>query len=288
MNDIIHTGAAQVGPNQTSYIIPNRPMQGEPYIGDPLQGTPWITPLQPWEQQGIGYPPPGTIIIPTPAIPDQDYIAKVMEDMARRAAAAQKDAAMLGDSGYERIEAELYQTPPENVDCLLEFFQPVADQIWEPACGEGYIAKRLMDFGWETWSSDLNDYGWGTPGRDFLKATEMPHPNSRTIITNPPYIDGMAEEFVRHALKLTEPVKGQVAMFLRNEFDCGKSRMDLFSKPPFHAKIVVTKRPRWIAGSTGSPRHNYAWFVWDWRHVRGPGATYYQHPSFAKPLRAYE
>jgi hypothetical protein len=62
-------------------------------------------------------------------------------------------------------------------------------------------------------------------------------------------------------------------MFLRNEFDCGKTRRGLFNgknpKFPFAHKIVVTKRPRWIEGSKGSPRHSYAWFVWDFAHEGG-------------------
>lgn len=294
MNDSNAAGNASPGAgNQTCIIKPVVfPTTGQPHVGTVPMGTPWVQP-------GVGYPPPGDFV-PYPAQPlpgaspfppvspeEQEKAKRVMDELAKRVAAAKKDKAMLGDSGYERIEADLYQTPPENVDVLFEFFQPVSHLIWEPACGEGYIAKRIMELGYETWSSDLHDYGWGTPNTDFLLTTKMPNPNIRTIVTNPPY-DELAEQFIRHALKLTEPVKGQVVMFLRNEFDCGKGRMDLFGKPPFHAKIVVTKRPRWIAGSKGSPRHNYSWFIWDWRHVRGPAATYYQHPSFAKPLRAHQ
>jgi hypothetical protein len=210
-------------------------------------------------------------------------LTELERDILRRKVAANRDAAMLGDSGYERIEADFYPTPPENVDCLLEHFAPhgAPNLIWEPACGKGDISLRLMDYGFETWSSDLHDQGYGTPGMDFLMQAGLPNPNVRSIITNPPYADGLAEKFARHAIKLMQPVRGQVAMFLRNEFDCGKNRMDLFGLPPFHKKIVVTKRPRWIAGSTGSPRHNYAWFIWDWRHKAGSGGIAYSHPDFA-------
>ena len=127
----------------------------------------------------------------------------------------------------------------------------------------------------------------------------------RSIVTNPPYktVDtndeewayikdlagkycmggkvSLAELFCRHAIELMRPVGGQVAMFMRNEFDCGRGRMGLFQYPPFHRKIVVTKRPRWIAGSTGSPRHNYAWFVWDWHPDAERGIISYSHPDNA-------
>jgi hypothetical protein len=55
-----------------------------------------------------------------------------------------------------------------------------------------------------------------------------------------------------------------VALLGRNEIDCaGPTRSQFFgSCPEFAAKIVLTWRPRWVAGSTGSPRHNYAWYVW--------------------------
>lgn len=208
-----------------------------------------------------------------------------VRDELRRQVAARKDSAMLGGSGYERVEADHYCTPQENVDCLLTHFIPLPGLIWEPACGKGDISKRLMDFGFETWSSDLYDYGFGTPGMDFLARDTLPHPKVRCIVTNPPYGDN-AEKFIRHALDLMEPVRGQVAMFLRNEYDCGKGKMSLFGMPPFHKKIVVTKRPRWIEGSTGSPRHNYSFFIWDWRHVKGPAQIVYAHPEMANPMRA--
>ena len=221
---------------------------------------------------------------------DGDYAAlkeAATQELARQFA-AKRDAAMLGDSGYERIEADHYCTPQENVDCALTHIIPNG-KIWEPACGKGDIALRLKHFGYEVFSSDLHDYGYGYAGWDFLQQTEIPH-GGRSIWTNPPYAstpehpEGLAEAFVRHALDLTEPVKGQVVMFLRNEFDCGKGRMSLFGVPPFHKKVVVTKRPRWVEGSKGSPRHNYSWFCWDWRHIKGSGSITYSHPSIARPV----
>jgi hypothetical protein len=204
-----------------------------------------------------------------------------VQDAIRRAAASSKDAAMLGDSGYERIDADAYFTPPENVDCLSQFVM-LPKIIWEPACGSGNITQRLQEFGHEVISSDLHDYGFeeqiGT--FDFL-AAETPPTGCRAIVTNPPYGD-LVEKFIRHGLKLMKPKGGIVALFLRNEYDCGKNRMDLFGQYPFSKKIVVTKRPKWIEGSTGSPRHNYAWYVWDYRQ-QGDASIHYVHPEFASP-----
>lgn len=209
---------------------------------------------------------------------------RALEDKKKEKAA--KDTAMLGDSGYERIEADHYCTPPENVDCLLQHVS-IHDNVWECAAGKGDISQRLTDFGHSVWSSDIIDYGYEERFvlGDFLKMDKTPDPSIRAIVSNPPYIDDMPEQFIKHALELMQPVKGQVAMFLRNEYDCSKGRMPLFGLPPFHKKIVVTKRPRWVAGSTGSPRHNYAWFCWDWRHKAGTAGVAYAHPDFApKPF----
>ena len=195
---------------------------------------------------------------------------------------AMKDAAMVGDSGYERIEADHYCTPPENLDCLLQHVI-LHENVWEPAVGKGDLATRLHEFGHTVWSSDIIDYGFDERFSlgDFLTTEKLPDPSIRAIVTNPPYAGDLPEQFIRHALKLMQPVKGQVVMFLRNEYDSSKGRMDLFGLPPFHKKIVVTKRPRWVEGSKGSPRHNYSFFVWDWRHKSGPAGIAYAHPDFA-------
>jgi hypothetical protein len=222
--------------------------------------------------------------------------------------AAQNDPAMSGQLDYDRHDHDFYATPQENVDCL-HLVEPVDGTIWwEPACGQGHISKRveeLTQIG--VYSTDLIDRGYGLGGIDFLQVEkivldgtvgtvfEMKDGNKlyfakqiRGIITNPPF-DDLAELFIRHAIKLMKPVNGKVIMFLRNEFDCGKTRRGLFNgiSPdfPFAHKIVVTKRPRWIEGSKGSPRHSYAWFVWDFAHQGGAYVSYV-HPDDCPTLRS--
>jgi hypothetical protein len=218
--------------------------------------------------------------------------------------AASLDPAMSGQLDYERRDNDFYATPPENVDCL-HFAEPLNDGTvwWEPACGTGNISKRLFELTGQTAiSTDLIDRGYGTGGIDFLAlngpVSEITSPfrdgkfgiQSRSptgIITNPPF-DDLAEAFIRHAIKLMEPVGGKVIMFLRNEYDCGKTRRGLFNgknpKYPIAHKIVVTKRPRWIEGSKGSPRHSYSWFVWDFAHQGGAYISYV-HPDDCPTLR---
>jgi hypothetical protein len=208
--------------------------------------------------------------------------------------AALKDPAMSGQLDYDRIEGDFYPTPPENVDCLAHFVPLFERIVWEPACGEGHISKRLAAIAKGVFSTDLYGRGYGTTGLDFLGAGRLPGNADKMadcIITNPPFGD-LAEQFIRKALELTAPVDGLVAMFLRNEYDMASTgRNDLFEgHPAYGAKICVTKRPRWIEGSKGSPRHSYAWYVWDWQLARTRAASgaviRYIHPKQARPLVA--
>ncbi|SFJ49440.1 hypothetical protein SAMN03159338_1559 [Sphingomonas sp. NFR04] len=202
--------------------------------------------------------------------------------------AAHRDGAMLGQVVYERREGDFYPTPPENVDCLAHFVDLSKRVIWEPACGEGHISKRLLKVTTASvYSTDLHDRGYGRGGIDFLRADVTPR-GVNMIITNPPFAD-LAEAFVRKALELMRPRGGSVAMFLRNEWDMSsEDRPDLFEGHPAYAmKVCVTKRPRFIEGSKGSPRHSYAWFVWDWAKPAGTLAPIrYIHPNNARPIRA--
>jgi hypothetical protein len=138
--------------------------------------------------------------------------------------------------------------------------------VWEPACGSGKMVRVL-----KTWF----DGAYGTDianGIDFLEQTET---GMDAIITNPPY--ELAQEFIEHALHLTQKDEGVVAMLLRTDFDHAKTRQHLFGKcPQFSEKVVLLKRIRWIEGSTGSPSFNHAWFIWDWQNNGRPPTIAYQ------------
>jgi hypothetical protein len=202
-----------------------------------------------------------------------------------------KDNAMLGQPKHERKANDFYPTQRREINSMLEVmeFDLTGYFVWEPCCGEGDIAVVLKNIARGVVTSDITVYEKykadvivdflaipvepkeGEPSMDeiavHLPGGECPD----AIVTNPPY--DLAEAVVRQALKLMEPVKGLVVMLLRHEWDCAKSRGDLFDHPSFSKKIVMRHRPRWIADSTGSPRHNYAWYVWSWaKAALDPGA----------------
>lgn len=161
---------------------------------------------------------------------------------------------MYGESGYERRIADAYWTPAWCVDVLLRHMTP-RGHVWEPACGIGNICEALVACGHRATATDLNDWGYGTPGRDFFTTEHL----ASAIITNPPY--DISDKFVARAIDLMQPVGGQVAMLLRNEWDSAASRAKLLHR--LSLKLVLMKRPKWSEDDRASPRHNFAWFIWD-------------------------
>lgn len=176
------------------------------------------------------------------------------------------------NSNFERKELDFYPTPPEVTQALIPFLfeYPIGltkeNTIWECACGNGAMSEVLKPHFKEVISTDINWYGYGYPNINFY---ELQSPYSSVIITNPPYASD-AEKFIRKGLELTKPYNGIMALILRKEFDSAKRRNDLFNiQSPFCMKIDLLWRPRWfdyIPGDCG-PRHNFSWFVWNWKHA---------------------
>jgi hypothetical protein len=179
-----------------------------------------------------------------------------------------KGSAMHGESGFQRVEGDRYWTEPWVTRALLARVK-FRGLIWECACGRGDMADALTAAGYEVMVSDIAGASLGCKNAaetDFLTCGS-PGDATFSIVTNPPY--DRAEAFIRKALDLTARASGMVAMLLRNEYDCAAGRRDLFERESFAAKLVLTKRPRWLdalAQHSASPRHNFAWYVWDWHH----------------------
>lgn len=173
------------------------------------------------------------------------------------------------DSGYERKERDLYETPEWVTDALaVDHLPDDPINIWEPAAGSGKMVRALQSYSNYVLGSDIVD------GCDFLKAVCLPDgPRWDAIITNPPYES--AQVFICQALTLMKDNRGLVAMLLRTDFDHAKTRAHLFAEhPAFSKKVVLTKRIRWFEDSKGSPSFNHAWFIWNWRHQGAPTLAY--------------
>jgi hypothetical protein len=157
-----------------------------------------------------------------------------------------------------RQKDDWYPTPPLATRRLVdvELFDEV---IWEPAAGDGAIAKELQTACYEVISSDLNDYGYCPAGIDFLLEQRRA---ADSIVTNPPY--KLAEQFIRHAIDLRVQ---KHAWLLRLSFLEGQKRHQrlLRDHPPSFVHVFSQRLTMWrgdeeATGSSGTTA--YAWFVW--------------------------
>lgn len=203
------------------------------------------------------------------------------------------------DSGYQRKDRDLYETPEWVTEALLPHLPPDME-IWEPACGSGKMSRALAG-AHRVIATDIHDpEGIAV---DFLAVPEPVAGPHDAIITNPPYKHAVA--FIERSLAFVEPTVGIVAMLLGNDFDHAKTRQHLFSKhPAFAKKLVLTKRIKWFdelvpckpcrgyghfevygvqtkckkCGGKGKkkqgPSENHAWFIWHWGHNGPPILAY--------------
>jgi hypothetical protein len=175
------------------------------------------------------------------------------------------------DSGYERKERDLYETPAWVTEALLPHLPQRPLEIWEPACGSGKMSRVLAKEPHRVIATDIFDVEGIAV--DFLEtpfAIAGPHD---AIITNPPY--ELATEFIGRALDFMHETNGMVAMLLRTDFDHAKTRANLFAgHRAFAKKVVLTKRIKWFEDSKGQPSFNHAWFIWDWKHQGPPTLAY--------------
>lgn len=173
----------------------------------------------------------------------------------------------LGASNHtdkEREENDFYATSPIAIDKLYNTDELTCKNIWECACGEGHLAKKLIEYGYNVKATDLINRGYGEGGVDFLACKDK---FNGDILTNPPY--KYAAEFTLKALDLV-PEGNKVFMFLKLTFLEGKKRYDeLFSKYPpkkiyvFSQRVLCAKNADFDGMKAGGGSAvAYAWYVW--------------------------
>jgi hypothetical protein len=193
-------------------------------------------------------------------------------------------------SEFERQGHDFYPTPAWGTRGLVLLPEVrLPSGIWEPCCGDGAMARELEDLGHHVVATDLEDRGYGEGGRDFMLETRLPD-GVTAIVTNPPY--GNLFEFVVHALKLTQPVGGMVAVLVNHQWQAGQEASNLCRIPAFDATVVLTDRIDWSSG-IGVPaknrgNHNHCWMVWDWSRALGPARTFHvPNPEKARWTRRW-
>lgn len=103
---------------------------------------------------------------------------------------------IIGASNHSKEERQVhdyYATDPNTINALFER-EDFSSEIWEPACGEGHLSKRMQELGKWVRESDIID----RIGNEVLDFLSYDKDWDGDIITNPPY--SKAKEFVEKAL----------------------------------------------------------------------------------------
>jgi hypothetical protein len=152
---------------------------------------------------------------------------------------------------------DFYPTPAWATYALIDN-ERFEGRIWEPACGDGTMARVLLHSSCPVDASDLYDRGYGEIGVDFLKETRT----VENIITNPPY--NSAEGFVEAGLRQATQ---KLCLLLRLAFLEGANRQrTIFAKsPPARVWVFSERITFYPAGAVvkGNGTTAYAWFIWD-------------------------
>lgn len=184
-----------------------------------------------------------------------------------------KAGLMLGvNPNAKRQEEDFYATDPYVINRSIEFFNKIGlnNSLWECSCGNGSLSKRLKEFGYDVYSSDIIDRGYGEVA-DFLVSTST---NNRDIITNPPF--KLAYQFVKHAYDIMG--NGQkVLFFLKIQFLETEKRAELFQECGLKYVGVMSNRvccamngefdqyfsKDKITGAYKGGTQMYAWYVFE-------------------------
>jgi hypothetical protein len=173
-------------------------------------------------------------------------------------------------------ELDFFPTPPWATRALCNWLLAndciySTDICWEPACGAGHMSRTLSEYFASVYETDINYYGCGVGGIDFLEKSPS---NERSltswIITNPPF--NKAEKFALRGLEVAH--KG-VGLLVRTSFLEGVGRYNnLFTTNPPSAVLQFSERVPMHKGRLdpkGSTATSYCWVIW--RTPRLPGHT---------------
>lgn len=182
---------------------------------------------------------------------------------------ANRSTAVMARRAEPHDSLDYFPTPPWATRALCHYLAGIDPhledkRVWEPACGDGHMARPLSEFFDLVYASDVHAYGYGAV-RDFLFPGD--EPAFDWVITNPPF--RLAEQFVRTAI---ERATEGVAVLVRTAFLEGIARYsELFSRQKPHAILQFTERVAMVKGRIdrdASSATAYCWIVWRCRPVK--------------------
>jgi hypothetical protein len=164
-------------------------------------------------------------------------------------------AAMNGGNGKREKGDEFFPTPEGTTRAALFWLIQAGfpKHVWECACGEGHISKVLTAAGYNVFSSNLTDRGYGRIGVNFLSQTKAFAP---AVVTNPPF--SLSDEFIVHALTVLGIE--YLALLLPSGIFHAKDRVKLFR---LHTPSLILPLT-WRLDVTGQkrPTMNCSWYIW--------------------------
>jgi len=153
----------------------------------------------------------------------------------------------------DRFENDFYETPADAIEDLINY-EKFNGKIWECACGKGAISKLLIKAGYNVYSSDLINRGYGEV-QDFLKSDKK----VENIITNPPF--NLATEFTLHGLSL---INQKMALLCKLSFLEGKARSKkLFNQKKLERVLIFSRRLGFKKNDSKGGLMAFAWFIYN-------------------------
>lgn len=161
------------------------------------------------------------------------------------------------NANNDREENDFYPTPDNATQSLLDR-QKFDGNIWECACGNGAMSKLMIKEGYDVYSSDLIDRGYGETGIDFLQSTKKVD----NIVTNPPF--NLATEFTTHAFTLA---RKKVVMLSKISYLEGiKRREQIFNKRKLEKVLIFSRRVPFKKESSNKLAGGlmaFGWFIYN-------------------------
>ena len=153
----------------------------------------------------------------------------------------------------DRFENDFYATPLDAIEDLIKY-EKFEGKIWECSCGDGAISEPLIKAGYDVYSSDLIDRGYGDV-KDFLTTNEKVD----NIITNPPF--NLETEFTINGLN---SVNKKMALLCKLSFLEGKKRASvLFNQNILKKVLIFSRRLGFKKNDKKGGLMAFAWFIYD-------------------------
>ena len=174
-----------------------------------------------------------------------------------------KSGLMLGvNPNSIREENDFYATHPHAMEIAIPILKEIGmnKNIWECSCGKGHLSEVLKENGYNVYSSDLVDRGYGDV-KDFLEQTKT---FNGDILTNPPF--KLAENFIEKSMELLND-GNKAIFFLKVQFLESKGRKTLFEKYNPKYVIVNSERQQCSKDADFEKYHAttqcYCWFIFE-------------------------